>query len=556
MPNDFITLKTLASELDSVLKSGRINKVSSPLSGEFALAVRAGGKNRTLLVSASAVPRVYITEKSFGASSDAPSAFCMLLRKRLGGGVINGVSLINNDRIISINVTTRNELHDEENLTLVAELFLNGANLILCDSDGKIIDASKRVFGDGERCILTGYTYRTPSSNKTSVAEESEIIRFNDVKKDELMKTLSEQITGFSKETLKEAVFLAENDSVSDVFKKLLNPAENGLYMPCILSDDSGVYKGYYLYPYSTSPYKASAVYFDTVYEAAAEYYSVAYSSEKKSKETAVATKLLKRLLSKTEKRIKDCEEKIAESADAEKYLATGEILKCNLGKIKRGAVSVICYDFYNNKDTEIKLDSALSPQKNAEKYFKRYNKMKGAERYARAEAAAQREQLDYLNSIAAALQNCDAPSEYNEIQSELDALCGNRGKVVNTKKKKEKPSSPLRTEIDGFTVYIGKNNRQNEEVTFKIATGGDLWLHTKTYHGAHGIIIRNGKDVPADTVAKAAAIVAYYSNARSLPKAEVDFTLRKNVKKLGKPGLVNYTDYKTVTVEPKKESN
>ena len=263
-------------------------------------------------------------------------------------------------------------------------------------------------------------------------------------------------------------------------------------------------------------------------------YYSAGAAAARKADETRRLTKKLKALRAKAERHLSESEAVLASSGEKERYRELAEILQCNVYRVERGSSIIICDDFYNTRSVEIALDPTISPQKNVERYFRKYSKAKGAESYAKAEKTRSTELLDYLTTIETAIANCSTEAEYAEIEAELDALAGKRKASSSRSAKAPK-------------------NAQNEEVTFSVASGKDLWLHVKNYHGAHGVILQPESAAPLSVIRKVAEVVAYYSEARDADSAEVDYTLRKFVKKLGKPGLVRYTDNKTVVVKPLK---
>ncbi|NLO63894.1 MAG: fibronectin-binding domain-containing protein [Clostridiales bacterium] len=546
MPNDYFTLNALAEELSDALSGGRINKISMPSDDDIYIDLRAKGKNLTLLFCArKPVSRVHITSAKI-PSPPSPSPFCMLLRKHLTGGVIEGFYLLNNDRIMVCEVTSRNELHDLMRYKIILEIG-GFPNFVLARDDNTILDCTRRMIEENSRSLFPNLKYTPPPQFAPNIF-------FTDTQTLENIKTAKDilgSFVGASKETAAEIEGLISAKPAAEALNGLLNIYRSERYSPCCLKDSQGKPKGFFAYPYESI--SGGFVKTESLSVAMDIYYSHISEGSGKSAAARRLYQILKRLKSKTEKRLKDNALRLAECEEAEKYLQIGELIKCNAYQIAKGCDSVTVYDFYNDKEITVKLDPLLPPMKNAEAYFKKYTKLKGGRAYALKEREELIELQEYLLNIEQSLENCSAEAEFVEIEEELNTVSGANKAKAQRNPKKLRPSEPIKTEIGGFTVYIGKNNAQNDSITFKIASSSDIWLHAKGYHGSHGIIITNGKDVPPTVLSKAASFVAFYSKASASPKVDVDYTRRINVKRLGKPGLVSYTDYKTITVEPQK---
>lgn len=550
MPNDLITLKALSLELTDALRDGRVDKVGMPSEDELVLLIRARGVNRLLYATCrSDMPRLHFTKTKL-ANMPVPPAFCMLARKRLTGGVVKEIKCLNEDRLIEITVLTRNELNDATITRVIVEIMGGASNIILADENFKIIDAVKRIMNEHSRPVFPGVEYTYPERHKKLLSDIEGVRQTVETHVGDPKGVYSE-INGISKESATELLTLSAETEVENATRILVDMYHDKSYAPCIMYDGEKII-GYYAYPYRSVKDKYKVVPYSSLSEAMETYYSEGAEKARKNRETLSIKRKLKTLLTKVEKRLAEAKKTIEESAEKERFLELGEILKCNINRIKKGASIIECDDFYNTQRVKIALNPAISPKKNVEYYFKKYNKAKGAEAHARQEIEKNTELKEYLESIKASIENSDTTQEYEEIRLELDALIAPKKTASVHNPRKPKKTPPLRLKIDGYTVYIGKNNKQNEEVTFGLASGGDIWLHAKNYHGAHGIIIAENGPVPERVLEAVAEIVAYYSEAKTSPKAEVDYTRRKFVKKLGKPGLVTYTDYKTIVVTPK----
>ena len=553
MPNDLITLKALASEMNDLLTQGKIDKIGMPSPDEVLLVVRARGVNRALYLSArSDSPRVHFTSVRF-PNTPTPPNFCMLLRKHVLGGTVEGVKVLNEDRLFEFTIVARNELNDATTFRLIIEIMGGASNIILLKEDYTIIDAVKRVMNLESRVVFPGAKYTYPSKSKAPISDVEKV--------EEATATLDQKevysrINGLSKESALELIFKVKEEGALLASKRLNDLYSHPEFCPVSQYDEKGKCIGFFAYPYSSRIDKGEYKKEDTLSGAIDAFFKETGEQTKKTRDTLKLNQKLKALVNKTEKRIKENERTLALSEEKERFKELGEILKCNIYRIERGMSIIKCDDFYNTGVVEIALEPTISPQKNVERYFKRYAKAKGAEAYAREELKRLLELREYLKSIKVAVQNSSTEQEYQEINLELDALKkspkqdANEHHKKNPKKPKKTP--PLSFEISGFKVYVGKNNIQNDEVTFTLGEGSDLWLHVKTYHGAHGIIKSKGKPVPDKVLERVAEVVAYYSEARENSKVEVDYTERKYVKKLGKIGLVNYVNYKSIMVTPK----
>ena len=561
MPNDFITLKALANELDTTLVGGRIDKVTMPSEEEVAFVVRANSTNYCLYASCRAgSTRIHLSTKKYTGLPVAPN-FCMLLRKYLYGGVIKSISLLNEDRIFDLVAVAKNELNDESEYHLIIEIMGGASNVILTEGNYKIIDAVKRVISEKSRVIIPKFDYSLPYRNKALLDDYDSIakldLRISDKACVEPEKEVLSALNGLSKESAREIIALSKVMPLEDACSIMNNVVFYDKYSPSIFVDADGTPKGFYAYPYLSLKNKGEWKTRKNLSECIEEFYAESVAKEKKQRDTKILRLAVKRAKQKFEKKRDDTYKKIEECKEKERVREFGELLKCNLYRLEKGMKSIECEDYYNGSTPiTIKLDETLSPNQNVEKYFKKYYKMKGAESFALKDIEDILRSIEYLTSIEVSIENCVTEEEYKEIEKELDAFLGKGKKTpINPKKKPkiEKKTPPLSTVYEDYKIYVGRNNQQNEEVTFSLANGGDLWLHAKNYHGAHGVIISKNAEVPARIIRYVAECVAYYSTGRESSKVEVDYTQRKFVKKLNRPGLVTYTNNKTMVVEPKQ---
>ncbi len=549
MPNDVITLSALCHELDSDISGGKIEKIYQPESDELTLTIKKNGA-QTLLISANAhLPRLHLTAQKKENPLSA-SAFCMLLRKLIGGGIIQGVSLLNSDRIIKIEILSRNEMGDKTQFYLLAEQMGRYSNTILTDANFLIVDAIKRINIDQnpERPILPNAKYRTPPQNRITLNDTAALSALFVDKRQFDEKFLLENISGISKDTAKEIIARSADDPYS-IISDFLDIFSSKDFLPCIRYDEKDIAADFYITPYLSK--KGQYVSFPTLNEVLDAFYQNKDAEIRKKANTKQLTALLSRLQNRTERRIADHTAKLEECEKADTLRIYGELILSNLFRMKKGDKTLVCQNFYdNNAEAVIPLDELLTPNKNAQAYFKRYSKLKKAKEISLQQLEIQYLQREYLKTLAAAIKSSDTRQEYQEILAELHAVDGRKISLPK-RQKKVQPSAPLHIVFEGADIYVGKNNIQNNAVTFGIASSNDLWLHAKNYHGAHTII--KGK-VTAEVLQRAAELCAYFSETKDSPKAEIDYTLRKNVKrhKSGVPGLVTYTDFKTIVVQPK----
>lgn len=543
MPNDVITLNVVAHELNEVLTGGRIEKIYQPETDEITLFIKNNRTYHTLVISANpSNPRIHLSTQKKENSLNAP-AFCMLLRKYLIGSYIQNISIFNSDRIIKIAVISKNELKDINTFYIMAELMGRYSNIILTTQNEIILDAIKRIHFDQSttRYILPNLKYELQPQNRISLFDNKALNTFfekSEISADDILK----QISGIGKETAREII---NSKTPFLKLKEMLGLIPEKPFKPC-LRYENGVLRDYYIMPYSTlsGDYEIH----DSINGALDKFYLLYDSTERKKHSTKTVVTLLNRLKSKTERRIADNTKKLDESEKKDEYKKFGEILLTNLYRVKPNEKTVVCYDYYNNCDVSINLDPKISPADNAQSYYKKYNKLKRSGEIARQQLDILINQREYLKTIETAINNCSLKSEYDEILSELNSLAGLRQNIK--KNNKEKKAQPTHFKVNGFDVYLGKNNLQNNEVTFNIADSKDLWLHVKANHGAHIII----KGQPDDmTISKCASVAAFYSDAKLSEKVEVDYTLKKYVKKMpgAMPGMVTYVNYNSVLVKP-----
>ena len=542
MPFDGVLTTVLVKELNDSLKGGRINKIYQPRPDELFIQISSGREKHTLFISSNSTnPRVYITDEKSQNPVNPPS-FCMLLRKHLLNGRLKEITQHGSDRIMEFHIISKSELAVEEPKRLIIEIMGKHSNIILVDDNsGMILDSIKRVSIDmsRERQILPKmmYTY-PPAQNKIPIAEVDE----NDFDMD--------NIQGLSKAFKTE---LKNADDPYVEFRKMTGMIEDSVTDPVVYFDDSGKPAAFYILPL-TEYNGAKTRSFDSVSDMLSYYYSKKESSNRMNQKSADLRKVIGKNLDKLNLKKQRLLEDLEKTKNGETYKLCGELITSNIHDIKRGQRSVSLYDYYSEKTKTITLDPLLSPSENAQKYYKKYNKSKVAKEEKTVQLQDTDENIQVLESYYTYIDNADTPEVIDDIRTELTDQGYLRKRKKQSEQKKKKRSW-LKVDVPGgFSVCIGRNNSENDELTMKRATGGDIWFHTKDIPGSHVILFTEGRDPDEKTILETASIAAYYSKARHSQNVPVDYTKIKNIKKVpgAKPGMVIFKNNKTVYVEPK----
>lgn len=535
MALDAICLTAVLEELRKVLEGGRIDKVYQPSRDEIVLAVRGAGANVKLLLSASPNgPRLHLT-KEVRENPAQPPMFCMLLRKHLTGARFLRLEQPELERIVLLRLESTDELGDKVLRTLVLEAMGRRANLILLDGEDRIIDCVRRVEGDvatGQRGVMPGLFYRLPDPRPglPPLLERELDFRSNGVSRGE---SLAEKL-----ERLKEAVgpegyvpygLVREDKLVDFTFLPILQ------YGP-----DTGLRR-----------YESFSKLLD-------DFYASRATAEKVGQRGADLQKAVTRVRDRVARRVAQQELEREATKDRERKRELGDILTSNLYALSKGMGTVRLTDYYDpeGREVDIPLDPLLTPQQNAAKYYKEYNKAKTAEVVLGEQIEKGKRELEYLDSVLEAIVLAEGERDLAEIRQELtDTGYLRRGaKAAKRMKVAAKPMEFRSTA--GLRISVGKNNTQNDLLTAKQAGKGDLWLHTQKIHGSHVILWTEGRTPDAGSIEEAAKLAAWFSQARDGKKVPVDYTPVKYVKKPAgaKPGMVVYTTYQTAYVDPDGE--
>ena len=569
MAFDGITTKSISYELQYSILGGKINKIFEPNKNEVLLSIYANGKNYALNICIdSNLYRIHLPTNAKPNPLNAPN-FCMLLRKHLIGYKIKAISSNDNlERIIKIELEGYNELNDLTTKYLMVELMGKHSNIILLNNKFFIIDSLRHLdtLSNSYRDILPAHEYTYPENVKNnfytikSAEEFCNLVLTNNVTN--LTNFLVGYFTGFSKPFIKNIIIkqnIRNTDfSKDDILKmyeylsKILNNLDSNHVSLTKYSNEKG--KLDYVIDLETKTSNLDINFYidDFYYNKEANNNYVSYRNN--------LLKLISHILKKYSLRLESINNKLKECENKDLYKLYGELITANLYKFSKDYNSdkVELENYYdNNTILTIPLDNTISIANNAKKYFKKYNKLKNALEIVTLQKKETEEELQYIESIIYELEYAKNIQEVNEIYNEInenpifkDYIQSNN--KTNTKKEAN-ISTPREYHIDGFTVLVGKNNKQNDYLTTKLASPNDIWFHTKDIHGSHVILKNPSENISNDTLIKCAKLAAYYSKGRLSSNVPVDYCFVKYVKKPNgsKPGMVIYTNNKTLNVTP-----
>ncbi|MGD7051952.1 Rqc2 family fibronectin-binding protein [Sutcliffiella horikoshii] len=560
MSFDGIFTYAMTAELKEKLESGRITKIYQPYKNELILTIRSGRTNHKLLISAHpSYARMHLTEESYDNPSEPPM-FCMLLRKHLEGSIITQIHQIEMDRIIVFDVKARNEIGDVSYKQLIVEIMGRHSNIIFVDKEKQmILDSIKHVpmAQNRHRSLTPGQTYVLPpvqdKLNPLEATEET-VQRKLDYIGGRLDKQLVNTFAGISPLFAKEAVFragLANRDTLPKSFMTLVEKIKALDLSPQIITD--GNKEVFYLV--DLEHIKGESKSFSTLSETLDRFYFGKASRDRVKQQANDLERFISNEIQKNEKKIVKLEKTLDDARDAEKFQLYGELLTANLYQISRGDTEVTVVNYYdeNAGTISITLDPQRSPSSNAQRYFNKYQKAKNSLAIVQEQIEKAKSEIQYFEMLNQQVETA-SPKDIQEIREELMEEGYLRMKQKRKKLKPQKPVLETYTSSDGTEILVGKNNKQNDHLTNRVARRDDVWLHTKDIPGSH-VVIRS--DEPSEeTIKEAATIAAYFSKARHSGSVPVDYTKVRHVKKPSgsKPGFVIYEQQQTVYVTPDEE--
>lgn len=581
MAFDGIVTKSVVDEAKELLIGGRIDKVYQQERDEILLLIHSNKKNYKLLLSSSSNnARIYITEHS-KKNPQTPPVFCMVLRKYLIGGKILDIKQHLMDRVVLIDISFLDDFGELSKKTLVIEIMGKHSNIILIDKETtRIIDSIKKVTISMSRVrqILPGLDYKFPPEGKKmnplTILKSKFFKALEDEKPNtKIFKFFYFNYIGLSPLISREICFKAnidgdipinklnyiQKEDLFDTFQNMIDKISKKDYSPQYILDESDNIIAFHSLDLNQfGVYKKHK--FDSVSGLLDKLYTRKDTSDRINQKSQAIRKSLTTKLDRNLNKLSKQKSKLLESRDRGKYKIYADLISANSHNIKRGAKSVELQNFYdeNMKEIKIPLNHKISAIENAQKYYKKYSKLKTAENLLKKQIPQTKNEIYYLENVLNSIDNAVEVDELDEIKEELISEGYIRGKKdKKNKKKKQKLSKPHHyISKDALHIYVGKNNRQNDKLTLKFANKDDIWLHVKDMPGSH-VIIRNDKDeIPETTLEQAAILAAFYSKAKYSNNVSVDFTEKKNVRKTknAKPGMVIYDNFKTINISPKKE--
>ena len=576
MSYDGIVTKAVVSELNTLLKDGRIDKIYQPEKDEIIIQIYNNGVNYKLLISASSTyPRLYITNNAYENPVNAP-AYCMLLRKNLQGLRISSIEQHLLDRVIIITVSGKDELGYQNYKQIVVEIMGKYSNIILLDkSSNKIIDSIKRVNSDMSRVreVLPGLIYVFPPTNNKLDPREININIFKELinsnnKNMRIDKFLYQNFLGLSPLISKEICTLAniiidrtllslsnsEIITIYSAFEDVIKKVNDNEFTPTANIDNNGKINYFYAFPLRQFDVSNNK-YFESMSNLLDFIYYKIDKDDRIKQKSSYIRKIIENRIEKSQHKLSKINEELIESAEREKYKIYADLLQANIHAIPKGASSIELSNFYDPEQNllEIPLDVTLSPAANAQKYYKKYAKLKAASSILKKQIEETQNEIFYLESVLVSLDLVNDFYELDEIRSELiehGYIKKPSGKKKMDTRKKTKPLHYLSS--DGFDIYVGKNNLQNEYLTTKFAKKDDLWFHAKNIPGSHVILKSKNSEIPESTIYEAAYLAALFSKNNFETKVDVDYTKKVFVKKPKdtKYGFVNYDNFKTVVID------
>ena len=570
MAFDGIVIANLVKDLNDKIVSGRISKIAQPEKDELLLTIKGNRENFRLLISANAsLPLLYFTETNKPSPLTAPN-FCMLLRKHIANGRIVSVSQPGLERIVRIEIEHLDEMGDLKRKFLIVELMGKHSNIIFCDDENKILDSIKHISAQvsSVREVLPGREYFIPHAGEKKdplTITEEEFKELIGKTPQNLSKALYTDLTGLSPTVSAELCHLASLDgdiSAKDfsdselthlyhAFTWIMDDVRQGNFTPNIIyqKEKPVEFASIPLSMFSGGDYRS--VSFPSISALLERYYAERNTVSRIHQKSTDLRKILTNSLERSYKKRDLQQKQIKDTEKREKFRIYGELLNTYGYGIQEGEKSFRCLNYYDNTEITIPLDPTLSAQENAVRYFDKYNKQKRTFEATSRQLEQTEAEIEHLESISTFLDIARKEEDLAQIKEELTEYGYIKRHFSGGKKPKKAVSRPFHyLSSDGFHIYVGKNNYQNEELTFKLASGNDWWFHAKGIPGSHVIVKTEGKELPDRVFEEAGALAAYYSRGRGQDKVEIDYIQKKNLKKVpgAAPGFVVYhTNYSLV---------
>ncbi|MDG4655876.1 NFACT RNA binding domain-containing protein [Ectobacillus antri] len=560
MAFDGLFTRALTKEIQP-LTSGRISKIYQPSKYEVLLHIRAQGKNQKLLLSAHpSYARLHLTEQSY-TSPSVPPMFCMLLRKHLEGGIIECVKQIELERMVHITVRSRNEIGDESIKTLIMEVMGRHSNIILTDADGVIIDSIKHLSPavNRHRSVMPGAIYVAPPAqhkrNPLRIETKEEFLMQLDFLSGKMDKQLVDGFSGLSPLLAKEITATAKlinETALSNAFFSVLADLKEHRYRPVMITSETKEH--FYMIP--LSHIKGESKFFTSISALLDRFFFGKGERDRVKQQAHDLEKFIGNELAKNEKKLHKLTQTLQDAGKAEQYQLYGELLTANMYAIKKGDAEATVINYYdeNGATITITLNPLKTPSENAQSYFSKYQKAKNSVAIVEEQIEKTKQEIFYFEGLMQQMESA-SQKDIEEIREELIEEGYMRSRIKT--QKKTKPTKPVLDRYessDGTEILVGKNNKQNDYLTNKLAKRDEFWLHTKDIPGSH-VVIRS-VEPSEQTLKEAAILAAYFSKAKNSSSVPVDFTKIRNVKKPSgaKLGFVTYDQQKTLYVTPDED--
>ncbi|MDQ0230594.1 Rqc2 family fibronectin-binding protein [Metabacillus malikii] len=564
MSFDGLFTYAITKELKTALMYGKVTKIHQPYKYDLIFQIRSGGKNHRLFLSAHpSYARIHITNEMYDNPSEPPM-FCMLLRKHLEGGTIQHIEQLDMERIIIFDIKSHNELGDVTEKRLIVEIMGRHSNIIIIDKDrGLILDSIKHLSPavNRHRTVLPGQPYvLPPSQDKLNPlqTDEDTLLKKLDFNAGKLDKQIVDQFAGISPLIAKEILYragLVNRVTLPKAFTSLMTELKSGELLPSIYVQGN---KEFFYMLRLTHIESAETKTFPTISQLLDRYYYGKAERDRVKQQGNDLERFIINERKKNENKIKKLEATLHQAEKAAQYQLFGELLTANLYSIQKGdkEAEVINYYDEDGATVTIPLDIQKTPSENAQKYFSKYQKAKNSVDVVQEQIQIANKEIEYFDRFIQQLESA-SPRDIEEIREELmeGGYLKQRQSRTIKKKKQQKPVLETYISSDGTEILVGKNNKQNEYLTNKLAARDDLWFHTKDIPGSH-VVIRS-KNPSNDTIIEAATIAAYFSKAKNSSSVPVDFTAIRYVKKPNgsKPGYVIYDNQQTVYVTPNEDT-
>lgn len=562
MSFDGIFTYCMKNELKEALLGGRVSKIYQPFKNEIILQIRANGRNHRVLLSAHpSYARVHLTNESYGNPAEPPM-FCMLLRKHLEGSIVESIEQPDMERIIVFEFKTRNEIGDLSYKQLIIEIMGRHSNILLIDKErNMILDSIKHLSPamNRHRTVLPGHPYVfPPKQDKVNPfdADEDTILKKLDFNQGKLVNQLVSMFAGISPLLAQEIMYhagLANRNTIPKAFLEVIKTIQSEQLSPSIVIGEQK--EVFYLFPLSHVNGESKT--YDSLSELLDRFYFGKAERDRVKQQGHDLERFILNERKKNANKIKKLKKTLKNAEKADEYKLLGELLTANMFIVQKGDKEIEVINYYDeqNKMVKIPLDPMKTPSENAQSYFQKYQKAKNSIEIVQEQIDKAEEEIDYFDRLIQQLETA-APKDLEEIREELaeGGYIKRKGKGPLKKKKQGKPELESYVASDGTEIYVGKNNKQNEYLTNKLARRDEVWLHTKDIPGSH-VVIRS--ETPSEeTILEAAHLAAYFSKARQSSSVPVDFTKIRQVKKPSgaKPGFVIYEGQQTVYVTPDEE--